>query len=244
MPKDPMTPRPDEAGRFHTTRWTCVLAAKGDSDEAKSALSDLCETYYEPVHAFIRATESGDSARDLTHAFFASILERPSLERLEREGGKFRSYLLGAVKHFLSDHRKKRMAEKRGGGTPDESLDAVADDGVENARSFEPPDDALFDRQWALAVLARAAKDLAESSDNPEKFQVLKPWLNGDNPNGISQAEAAAKLGMSEGAVKVAIHRLRMKMRALVKAEIAQTLETSNETRISEELDYLIRASR
>lgn len=241
---------PGSNKNFHTTRWTCVLAARGESDEAKLALSDLCEAYYEPVHTFIRATERGDSARDLTHAFFTSLLEKDALGKLERDRGKFRSYLLGAVKNFLKDQHKKQSAEKRGSGKPDVSLDADTDEksgaatvaAVRKAKSTDPPDDSLFDRQWALAILGRALEVLANSRENSRQFEALKPWLTGDNPHGFSQAEVAAKLEITEGAVKVAIYRLRKKMRTLVKSEIAQTLEAGDDTGISIELDYLIRA--
>ena len=130
------------------------------------------------------------------------------------------------------------------------TIDADADENsgpgtvaaVRRAKSSEPPDGALFDRKWALAVLGRALEALAESSENSLQFEILKPWLTGDSPNGFSQSAAATELGISVGAVKVAIHRLRKKLRTLVKAEIAQTLETSDEAKISDELDYLIRA--
>lgn len=240
---------------FHTTRWTFVLAARGDSETAKAALSDLCEAYYEPVYAFIRATERTgsvrtDSARDLTHTFFASMLEKDSLGSLSRDRGKFRSYLLGAVKNFLKDQHKKQSAEKRGSGKADVSFDADSDENsgpgtvaaVRKAKSSGPPNDKFFDRKWALAVLGRALENLKESTDSHEQFDILLPWLNGDNPSGITQAEAANTLGISEGAVKVAIHRLRKKMRILVKSEIAQTLATTDKSEISSELDYLISA--
>ncbi|NNE91208.1 MAG: sigma-70 family RNA polymerase sigma factor [Verrucomicrobiales bacterium] len=234
---------------FHTTRWTCVLAARGDSEVAKAALSDLCEAYYEPVHTFIRATVRDGSARDLTHAFFATLLERDAIGKLERGRGKFRSYLLGAVKHFLADQREKSSAGKRGGGKTDVSLDADSDGksgpatvaAVRKAKSSDPPDDSFFDRKWALAVLGRALDELAADAENVEQFDALKPWLTGDNP-ACSQAAVADELGISEGAVKVAIHRLRKKLRALVKTEISQTLDTGDAAEISGELDYLIRA--
>ena len=238
-----------ESEQFHTTRWTRVLAARGDSEEAKAALSDLCDAYYEPVFAFVRATVRSESDRDLTHAFFASLLEKDSLGKLDRGRGKFRSYLLGAAKHYLIDHRRKQRAEKRGAGQRDISLDAESDEqlgastsaAVRRAESTNPPEDSVFDNCWALTVLSRALSDLANSVENREQFEVLKPWLNGDNPP-ISQAEAAERLGISEGAVKVAIHRLRKRLRTLVRIEISQTLDTNDDTEISAELDYLIQA--
>ena len=236
---------------FRTTRWTRVLEARGSLESSKVALAELCEAYYEPVHAFLRATVRDGSARDLTHAFFAKLLEGDGLARLERKGdGKFRSYLLGAVKHFLADESKRKASEKRGGGREPVSFEAAEGNEVgpstqaevRKADATEPPDDAFFDRHWAYAVLGRALKQLEESVENREQFEVLKPWLGGNRSGALSQADAAARLEMSEGAVKVAIHRLRQRLRALVKAEVAQTVEAGNGGEISIELDYLIRA--
>ena len=226
-----------EDDQFHTTRWTQVLAAKGDTETSRTALADLCELYYEPVHVFIRSRVQNESARDLTHAFFAALLEKNTLRNLQRGRGKFRSYLLGAVKNFLSDQNRKIRAEKRGNNV----LTKLPGD-IECFAADPPPEDATFDRQWAMTILNRALSELSKSVDNPHQFAVLKPWLNGDDPAGFTQSDAADQLGISEGAVKVAIHRLRKKLRVLVKAEIAQTLESEDEAEIATELNYLIRA--
>ncbi|MFT5466934.1 MAG: RNA polymerase sigma factor (sigma-70 family) [Verrucomicrobiales bacterium] len=229
---------------FRTTRWTRVLAAKGDSAESKLALSDLCEAYYGPVHSFIRHSPLGrqeDEARDLTHEFFSRILDQPGLESLERGRGKFRSYLLGAVKHFLSDQRKFRQAKKRGGGSEVVSIDGEEGQQLPAAEA-DSTSDAKFDREWALAVVSRATDQLAsdyESAGKNELFETLKPWLNGNAP-ALSQAEAAGQLGLSEGALKVAIHRLRKRFRESVTGEIRETVETDEE--ISIELNFLIEA--
>ncbi len=235
---------PASAG-FHTTRWTCVLAARGESDTARAALSELCEAYYEPVHTFIRHMVGADSARDLTHAFFASLLERDGLATIKRGRGKFRSYLLGAVKHFIFDQRDRSRAEKRGGGAGDLSSDEEKPDspGVLKWELKEPPPpDSLYDREWAIAVLRRANDCLENehrASDRMQQFEVLKPWLNGDAGT-LSQSTAAAELGVSENVIRVAVHRLRKRFREAVRDEIGQTVETEEE--ISNELNYLIEA--
>ncbi|NNC88677.1 MAG: sigma-70 family RNA polymerase sigma factor [Akkermansiaceae bacterium] len=226
---DPGDQRPDPRA-FRTTRWTRVMAARGDSADARTALSELCEIYYAPVRAFIGHAWRGEDPDDLTQAFFARLLERANLEQVDRERGRFRSYLLGAVKHFIRDHRAKLHAEKRGG-----SAEHV---GVEDAGLSVPaPSEALFDREWAVALIARAFASLEAGESSPRTFEVLKPWLHGAAAD-LSQAGAAAELGISEGAVKVAIHRLRKRFRRHIRSEIAQTVPDAGE--ISGELNYLI----
>lgn len=230
---------------FPMTRWTRVLAARGESTEAKAALSELCEAYYEPVHAFLMHTVPGQSSRDLTHAFFAQLLERGGLTSVQPQQGKFRSYLLGAVKHFIADQRDRDRAGKRGGGTADLSLDGPHDESADEPKielkSAAPPD-SLYDREWAIAVLHRAIERLTEEqreAGRERQFEILKPWLNGE-AQALSQADAATELGVSENAVRVAIHRLRKRFGENVRQEIAQTVDTPEE--ISAELNYLIEA--
>jgi len=230
---------------FPMTRWTRVLAARGDSTEAKTALSELCEAYYEPVHAFVTHTVAGESARDLTHAFFAQLLERGGLTSIQPQRGKFRSYLLGAVKHFIADQRDRNQAAKRGGGAADLSLDADPDESSGETKielKSDAPPDSLYDREWAIAVLHRAIERLTEEqrdAGREHQFSVLKPWLNGEAQT-LSQAAAAAELGVTENVVRVAIHRLRKRFGENVRHEIAQTVDTPDE--ISAELNYLIDA--
>jgi len=230
---------------FHTTRWTRVLAAKGESAQAKAALSELCEAYYAPVHAFILTSSGPDRARDLTHAFFVSLLERDTLGGLEQGQGRFRSYLLGAVKHFLRDEWDRASAMKRGGREGHLPIDELgsqsAGSGALGLPCAPPIDDVVFDRHWAIAVLNRALDALSSDQDNPARFELLKPWLTGDHP-GVSQEQVAAALRLSEGAVKVAIHRLRRRLKESVKREIAETLGIEDEAELAAELDYLIRA--
>ena len=220
-----------------------MLAAQGASTHAGTALADLCAAYYAPVHAYIARTshDLGDT-RDLTQEFFARLLAGRFIAGAEREKGRFRGYLLGAVKHHLADTRDRLRAARRGAQHEHVPLVSGTDTspGHECAAPEPQTPDAFFDRQWGLAVLDLALAALAAEHERQGKagqFQALKPWLTGDGAD-VSQGEAAARLGLSEGAVKVAIHRLRKRFRELVKAEIAQTVSTEQEAR--EELRYLI----
>jgi RNA polymerase sigma factor (sigma-70 family) len=230
-------------GSFHTTRWSRVMAARGASTEAHIALAALCEAYYEPVQAYIAYTtrDLGDP-RDLTHEFFARILAGAALDGAEPRRGRFRAYLLGAVKNFLSDNRQRANAAKRGEGLPPLSLHGGTrtDPGFAVPAANDTASDAWFDRRWGLALLQRALDTLSsehQARGDSRHFNQLKPWLTGE-AIGQSQAELAAELGMSEGAVKVAIHRLRKRFREIVQAHILETVSTEEEMR--EELRYLI----
>lgn len=228
---------------FRTTRWTQVLASRGESAEARAALSELCAAYYQPVFHFLqREGRNEDAARELTHEFFARVLGHQSLAGADPQRGRFRSYLLGAVKHFVADLRGRERTAKRGGGAEHEPLHA----GTDTSPGVDVPDtttaDAGFDREWAMTLLARALTALAReqaSAGKARDFEVLKPWLTGESV-AQSQADAARELGMTEGAVKVAIHRLRRRFRELVKAEIAQTV--GDPAMVQEELQSLLAA--
>jgi DNA-directed RNA polymerase specialized sigma24 family protein len=220
---------------FHPTRWTLVLRASGEGADAKAALSDLCAAYYAPVVAFLRREgRDEDAARELAHAFFASVLAG-GVGAPERERGRFRSYLLGALKHFLSKHRAAAIAEKRGSGA--EHIPLTTETAAGLPMPAAPDDSLAFDREWACTLIARALAALeAEHADKAAQFATLKPWLDGaaDCP----QAEAAQTLGMSETAVKVAIHRMRSRFRELIRAEVAATVHDPAE--VGPELRHLI----
>ncbi|HAB15102.1 MAG TPA: sigma-70 family RNA polymerase sigma factor [Verrucomicrobiota bacterium] len=233
-----------ETNTFVTTRWTQVLAARGDSEAARAALSELCSAYYGPVVAFLTHTGCGaDDPRDVAHEFFAVLLERDGVGGVEPARGRFRSYLLGAVKHHVTNRRVRAMREKRGGRTEHEPLQAGTDTTVERQLAADSPKlDTLFDHEWAMAVIERALAALqreAAADGTERQFAVLKSWLSFDGIPG-SQAEAAFQLGMSGGAVKVAVHRLRRRFRELVRGEIAQTLPSAEE--VEAELRHLIEA--
>jgi len=230
---------------FATTQWTRVLEARGDSPEAQAALSDLSAAYYAPVLAFIRRTgRDEDESRELTQEFFARLLARHGLDTVNPQRGRFRSFLLGAVKHFLADARDHAHRVKRGAGQPHESIDPGTDTspGLQLADENTPSPDREFDRKWALTVLDRALATLEleqQTAGKSEHFDILKPWLTGDLEN-LSQAEAARQLGLNEGAVKVAIHRLRRRFRELVKTEIGRTL--NDPSQVEDELACLVAA--
>ena len=240
------------ANAFRTTRWTQVLAARGESAEARHALRELCETYYSPVEAFVRRYRAGhDDARDLTHEFFARLLEGNSLEGVERTRGRFRSYLLGAVKHFLSDQAERSSAEKRDSGRAPQSLISSGSHKGSERQEQTPldvadphgfPPDAFFDRQWALAIVEKAMGVLqaeAQARDESPRFQVLKRWLI-PSEDSVLAAEAARELDMTDGAFKVAVHRLRKRFRQVVKDQIASSVDDPQA--LQGELDYLIQA--
>jgi hypothetical protein len=218
---------PGEA--FRTTRWTQVSRAKADSPEGRRALADLCNAYYEPVAAFLHCElREEDAARELAHDFFATMLAGGAITRAAQERGRFRSYLLGAVKHFLSHRRESVRRLKRGGGVENISLN---DTGAGDARALADAGvlspDAAFDRQWALTVVARALASLrgeCAAEGRRDFFEQVKPWLTGEAVRG-DQAALVASCGMNANALKVAVHRLKRRFRQLLKAEVAGTLE-------------------
>ncbi len=222
---------------FHATRWTLVLRSRGQGEDAKAALSDLCASYYEPVNAFLRRDgRNEDAAREMAHAFFAGVLAG-GLGMPDPERGRFRTYLLGALKHFLSKQRDSALAGKRGGSA--EHVPLLT--GTETSPGLPLPgiwDDPVgFDREWALTLIARALTALeGEHAHKPSAYHFLKPWLDGGS--NLSQAETARALGMSETAVKVAIHRLRARFREIIRNEIAATVNDPSE--VADELRHLI----
>ena len=222
-----------------------MLEARGDSPEARTALSDLCAAYYAPVLAFVRRSiRDEESARDLTQEFFARILSGQSITGVDRNRGRFRAFLLGAVKHFLSDMHARAGRKKRGGGQMHETIDSGTDTspGLQLADLTVLSPDREFDRKWALTILDRALAAVAsehKADGKSEQFEILKPWLTGDTEN-LSQSDAALQLGSNEGAVKVAIHRLRRRFREVLKMEISQTVYDRAE--VGDELRNLLLA--
>jgi RNA polymerase sigma factor (sigma-70 family) len=245
MTDQPKTPRQSSA--FVTTQWTRVLQARGDSDESRAALAELCEAYYAPVFAFIlREVRNDDTARDLTQEFFARLLKKDGFAKVNPARGRFRSYLLAAAKHFLSDMRDRDAAAKRNPGQPIESLQR--DTTYTTNAEFQIPDphavapDLEFDRKWAITLLDRALTQLAEEHKAENKsnlFEALKPWLTGDSDE-LSQSQAAKNLNLNESTFKVTIHRLRRRFRDLVKTHIAATLPEPDLALVADEMNYLV----
>ncbi len=188
-------------------------------------MAELCNAYYEPVAAFLRCKlRDADAARELTHDFFARILNGGAIAGAEPERGRFRFYLLGAVKHFLSHQREAARRLKRGSGVDNVSLEENEAWGVPDAGVLMP--DAAFDRQWALTVVARALAALRRecaTEGRGDFFEQVKPWLTGEAARG-DQLALAASCGLNLNALKVAVHRLKRRFRQLVKAEVAGTL--------------------
>jgi len=243
-------PQPDTSHRggaqFTPTHWSVVLAAAGhaDSAHARDALEKLCRNYWLPIYVFVRRQgHSAHDAQDLTQEFFARLLEKNYLADAQREKGRFRSFLLASVKHFLANEWDKARAQKRGGGQVPISIDAEV---AENLVGFEPADtltaDRIFERRWALALLDLVLRRLRGeyTRDGKEKqFNELKSTLT-EGSRTVSYAEIAARLDTSEGAVKVAVHRLRQRYRELLRAEIADTVANPGE--INDEIKNLFAA--
>ena len=238
----PSTPRGDV---FVTTRWTVVLSAgRKSSLHSDRALGELCQTYWYPLYAYVRRQgHSKEDAEDLVQAFFAKFLEKNYLEGLSAERGKFRAFLLAALNHFLANEWDKSQRQKRGGGAQHLSLDWL---NADERYHLDPPDpaspDKAFDREWALALLERVITRLRDECAGAGKaplFAQAQGYLMvGDTA--IPYAQAAQTLQIDEGAVRVAVHRLRKRYRDLLRDEIAQTLD--DPAQVAEELRSLQQA--
>lgn len=219
---------------FSQTRWTRVARAQAGGPAADTALSELCAAYYEPVVRFLACEgRTDDDARELAHGFFESLIAGRSIRGAHPARGRFRNYLLGALKHHLADHRDRMNAAKRGGGAEHREVEP-------DSMAGPAPDDRerAFDRQWALTIIARALASVGaefEAAGKAAQFEALKPALTGA---GAHHPQAARDLGISESAAKTAIHRLRQRFREAVKAEISHTVP--EETDVDEELSYLL----
>ena len=214
---------------FATTHWSLVLAARGrPSPDARAALADLCRVYWYPLYAFVRRSgHDATTAEDLTQEFFARLLEKGWLGQADRTKGRFRSFLLAACKHFLTNERDRARALKRGGGKPPLPIDFG---GADERYAREPADELtperLFERRWALALLDQVLVDLrAEyaAAGRGALFDRLKAHLGGAADSAPYES-VAVELGMTAGAVKVAAHRLRQRYRDRLRDAIARTL--------------------
>ena len=234
------------AAQFRPTRWSLVLSAAGQqgAGSAGQSLEQLCALYWRPLYAYIRHQgASPQDAQDATQEFFARLLEKDFLHSVDPAKGRFRSFLLAALKHFLSNERDKARAQKRGGGQALVPLDFA---GAETGLGFQPADaltpDKLFERRWALDLLEHSLARLREEYSTHGKellYDELKTTLT-EGRGSVPYAELAARLKSSEAAVKMAVHRLRRRYREVLRAEIAETV--ADESEVEDELRQVMRA--
>jgi RNA polymerase sigma factor (sigma-70 family) len=219
---------------FVTTHWSVVLAANGqDPDASCEAIEALCSGYWYPLYAYARRRGNGvHDAQDLTQAFFARLLEKSYLQSVDREKGRFRTFLLVAFKRFLANEWDRANAAKRGGARSFVPLDtAVAESryAVEPAAGISP--EAMYDRRWALTLIERVMNRLREeyaAGGKTAEFEALKGYLAAER-GGIPYAEVSAQLGINEGAARMTVHRLRRRFREVFREEIAQTIGSQEE---------------
>lgn len=227
---------------FRTTRWSRIArAATPDAPEAAEALEQLCRAYWYPVYSFIRRSGvAATEAEDLVQGFFATLLEKNFVAQADRERGRFRTFLLAAVKHHLGHERERAAAQKRGGGVQMFSLDGEdAEGSFAREPATEESPDVIFDQRWAETIMETSLRRLREEFDGGGKmkrFDLLKPFLL--RAKEASYREAAERLGQTEAAVKSAIHRLRQRFQEILREEIAQTVAARED--IDAELRHLL----
>lgn len=233
------------AGHFPTTRWSVVLGAAKGPDSPRKALHELCEAYWRPLYAFVRRDGlTPEDAEDVVQGFLSSLLAGPAIAGVDRERGRFRSYLLGALRNFLANERARASALKRGGGQSPVSLTIDREDAEEvvELRDDRTPEDA-YAHAWAQEILRRARERLRQryaDDGRPELFGALQPFLlDGDTPR---YREVATALEMSEANARVAVHRLRTRFGAALREEVAETVASDAE--IDDELRAVIEAVR
>ena len=234
------------AATFATTHWSVVLEAQGQSPAAQEALEKLCRTYWRPVYSFIRREGTGpEEAEDLTQAFFALLLERRNFDAVRKEKGRLRSYLLMSLKHFLVSEHRRAVTVKRGKGRQPVALEELT---AAERRDIEPADyltaERLYERRWALTLMEqvlRRLKDEYDTAGNTELFDSLKQLL-ADEDEAPSRAEIALRLGMTENAVRQALHRLRHRYQLLLREEISHTVAIASD--VEDELRHLIAVLR
>ena len=230
---------------FLTTRWSVVLAAgKPEAPAARQALSDLCQIYWYPLYAYVRRRGYNlEDAQDLTQSFFARLLERNTVGSADPERGRFRAFLLASLKNFLSNEWDRNTAQKRGGGKSHISLDfRLADQRFASEPADPRTPERAFERAWALSVLERVLARIGEdfrTRGRWELFEALKPTLTAGE-DGTPYGQIARNLGMSEGSIKVAAHRLRGTFRDALREEIGQTVAHPED--LEDELSHLIAA--
>lgn len=232
------------SSRFADTQWSVVLAAKMEgSSQAAEAMEKLCRTYWKPIYCFVRRQgHSPEQAEDLTQEFFSLLLPKDYLQHLRHQNGKFRSFLLTFVKHFLSDQYDKARALKRGGGIAETRFEALSEEEryqLEPTESFSP--DHLFDRRWAQTILDQASDCLRQecaANGKAALFDALQRPQTREEGAAPTHAELAVRLGMTESAFTSAVHRLRQRHFELLRKEVARTVEPGGD--VDAEIRYLI----
>ena len=231
-----------EAAGFALTHWSVVLAAgRNESTHSRNALEQLCRTYWHPVYAFVRRRGfNPHDAQDLTQEFFTRLLEKNYLSAVDPTRGRFRSFLLASVKHFLANEWDKARCHKRGGAQPLLSIDGAT---AETFYALEPIEhqtpETIYERRWAVTLLERVLARLRSehcAAHRGDNFDILKRTLT-EGRGAVAYAELASQLGSTEGAVKVAVHRLRQRYRVLLRDEIRQTV--SNPAEVEDEVRAL-----
>jgi RNA polymerase sigma factor (sigma-70 family) len=227
---------------FATTHWSAVLNAREiDSEQARTALAELCRSYWFPLYGFIRTRgHDGHTAEDLTQEFMSQLFQSSALQSVDRQKGRFRAFLLASLKNFLANDHRRSQTQKRGGGHAIISLDSEeADERFNNLPSASATPEQVFDRQWAQALMEQVFAKLRlefDRDDGGKRFDLLKIYLLDDGQQ-FRYADTAAKLGVGEGALKSAIYRLRQRYAELLRKEIANTVSTPAE--IEAEIRYL-----
>jgi RNA polymerase sigma factor (sigma-70 family) len=234
---------PPHRQAFVTTHWSVVLtAAHSDTTQACDALAKLCQTYWHPLYTYVRRRGySPEDAEDLTQGFFAALLERKAVATVSPDKGRFRSFLLASLNHFLSDEWDKARAQKRGGGKVISFDTQTAESWLDQVPSQNLTPEKAFELRWAITLLEQVYRKLEEEhrqQGKAELFEALRNTLAGPG-NSAPYAELGRRLGLNEGAVKVAVHRLRQRYRALLRETIAETVAT--EAEVEEELRFLLR---
>ncbi|HEX5218661.1 MAG TPA: sigma-70 family RNA polymerase sigma factor [Verrucomicrobiae bacterium] len=235
--------RPADGRTFVTTHWSVVLsAARNDTTQAHDALAKLCQTYWHPLYTYVRRRGySPEDAEDLTQGFFAALLQRKAVSTVSPDKGRFRSFLLASLNHFLSDEWDKARAEKRGAGKVISFDTQAAETWLNQVPSKEISPEKAFELRWTITLLEQVYRTLEEEHQRQGKaglFDVLRGTLAGPG-NAAPYAELGQKLDLNEGAVKVAVHRLRQRYRELLRQAIFETV--ANDADVEEELRYLLR---
>lgn len=232
----------DQQGLFPATEWTVVLGVRADEVTRQQALERLCRSYWRPVYVWVRRNgRSAQDAEDLTQAFFAKLLSQHRIERADHERGRFRSYLLAMLKSFLMDEWDRSRAQRRGGGAQVFSLDAVSAESLEALEALDgiSPEKA-FDRRWALEVLEQARSKLGEECDAAGKGALFTALFGPANQTEETHAVIAARLGLTQNAIKMTARRMRRRLEELIRAVVSQTVSSKPE--LEHEIRYLMEA--